>query len=135
MVAVNTIDGIKYGFRLLGYLIAVFLIGGFIAGIGAAMVEDSPFIGGIIAIFGVVIVYAGFLGTMYKVIADGVEAGNRAANGAPAPRSGGRGGQPPAGHGAQAGGHRSAGGGQSQAGRGGQAGGNQAAGGDTQPRR
>ncbi|MFB6189936.1 MAG: hypothetical protein ABEI57_08630 [Halapricum sp.] len=89
MVAVNTVDGIKYGFRLLGYLIAVFLIGGAIAGVGGAMVEDSPAVGGLIAIVGIVVIYAGFLGTMYKVIADGVEAGNIAAE---------QGGAPPAGN-------------------------------------
>jgi hypothetical protein len=115
MVAVNTIDGIKYGFRLLGYLIAVFLIGGLIAGFGAAMAEDSPAVGGIIAIIGAVIIYAGFLGTMYKVIADGVQAGNVAAqrgHSPPAATQGG--GQPPAGRGAQAGGNQSVGGEQSR---------------------
>jgi hypothetical protein len=75
MATVSTIDGIKYGFRLLGYGLAVFLIAGLVMGIGAVMSDSSEIIGGIIVLIGALVFYAGFLGTVYKVIADGVSIG------------------------------------------------------------
>lgn len=80
MVAVNTIDGIKYGFRILGYLLAVFLAGGLLVLVGAAFGDDNVILTGIFMIVGLAIIYAGSLGLLYKVIGDGVEIGNRAAN-------------------------------------------------------
>jgi hypothetical protein len=80
MVAVNTVDGIKYGFRILGYLLAVFLAGGLLVLIGAAFGNDNILLTGIFWIVGITVIYAGALGLLYKVIGDGVEVGNRAAN-------------------------------------------------------
>lgn len=86
MVNVNAVDGIKYGFRLMGYLLAVFVIGFVFMAIGADMVSgDSPALGGLLAVFGFLVVYAGIMGMGYKVIADGVEKGVRAANQPAAP--------------------------------------------------
>lgn len=81
MVNVSTEEGIKYGFRLMGYAILVFVAGIVVAAIGAGLMDGgSEAVGGLIAIFGILVVYAGFLGMGYKVIADGVEKGVRAAN-------------------------------------------------------
>lgn len=88
MVAVNTIDGIKYGFRLMGYLLAVFLIGAIVAAVGVVIGENSPVLGGIITLIGLAVFYAGGLGMLFKVIADGVEVGNRAAKGDTTARGG-----------------------------------------------
>jgi hypothetical protein len=86
---VSTTDGIKYGFKLLGYFLVVGVIGGVIAAIGAGMVaasvetgrySDPNFMGilagALITLFGLAVVYAGILGTTYKVIADAVYLGN-----------------------------------------------------------
>lgn len=86
MANVNPIDGVKYGFRLMGYTIAVFVGGMVIAAIGARMAEDaasggSVVLGALIAIFGVAVIYAGMLGMAYKIIADAVEKGIRSADG------------------------------------------------------
>jgi hypothetical protein len=75
MATVSTIDGIKYGFRLLGYGIAVFVIAAIVIGIGLLIGDSSAIVGGIISLIGALILYAGILGTLYKVIADGVSAG------------------------------------------------------------
>jgi len=75
MATVSTIDGIKYGFRLLGYGIAVFVIAAVVIAIGGVIADSSAIVGGIIALIGFLILYAGILGTLYKVIADGVSAG------------------------------------------------------------
>lgn len=76
MATVNPIDGIKYGFRLLGYGLAVFLIAAIFMGIGTFIADgSSEVIGGILILLGGLVFYAGFLGIGYKVIADGVKAG------------------------------------------------------------
>jgi len=85
MVAVNTTDAIKYGFRLLGYLLAVFVAGGVLIMVGAGFMPTgfsggNPILGLLFWIAGIVVIYAGSLGMLYKVIADGVEIGNRAAD-------------------------------------------------------
>lgn len=84
MVAVDTMDAIKYGFRLLGYLLAVFLAGGVLLAIGAGFTpgprgSGNPILTIIFLIAGIAIMYAGGLGIFYKVIADGVEKGVSAA--------------------------------------------------------
>ena len=84
MVAVNTIDGIKYGFRIMGYLLAVFLAGGLLILIGSEFGNDSVILMGIFWIVGLALIYAGGLGLLYKVIGDGVEVGNQAVNNQPA---------------------------------------------------
>ncbi len=86
---VSTTGGIKYGFKLLGYFLAVGIVGGIIAAIGggiaAASAGTGPYadpniggtlVGGLISLFGVAVIYAGLLGTTYKVIADAVYLGN-----------------------------------------------------------
>ena len=76
MVAVNAVDGIKYGFRLIGYLIAVGLIGGGIMFVGFLLVGDENFIiGGILSLIGYLVFFAGQFGIIYKIIADGVSTG------------------------------------------------------------
>lgn len=81
-------DGIKYGFKLLWYFLAVAIVGGTISSVGFGMMASSsggmyaePSLGGmafglLLGTFGVAIVYAGVLGTGYKVIADAVYLGN-----------------------------------------------------------
>jgi hypothetical protein len=86
MATVGVSKAIKYGFVLLGYFVAVFLIGGFIAFIGSLIATAGGdaggiggillvLVGGIMSIIGLLMIYAGFLGTGYKVIADGVKRG------------------------------------------------------------
>jgi hypothetical protein len=92
---VGPLGGIKYGFKLLGYVVGVVIIGGVITGIGlgisatelslligsepalAGMSQDSPDLGVVllgagISVTGVSVTFAGILGTLYKVIADAV---------------------------------------------------------------
>lgn len=80
MVNVNAIEGIKYGFRLIGYAILVVGVGFVIMIIGSVMAENSPVIGVSFVLVGFLLFYAGLLGMGYKVIADAVEKGVRAAN-------------------------------------------------------
>jgi len=80
MSRVSTGEGIKYGFSLLGYLVAVSLVAFVVVAIGAGMagrsVENGTFgeaiLGALVVLAGVLIFYAGFIGTVYKVIVDGV---------------------------------------------------------------
>ena len=93
MVAVNVVDGVKYGFRLLGYLLAVFIVGGILLLIGGSFTGGpmnrggNPIMALIFGLAGAGVIYAGGLGLMYKVIADGVEVGTLSAE-----RGGGAGG-------------------------------------------
>lgn len=76
MVAVNSLDGIKYGFRLLGYLVVVGIIGGGILGLGFLLLaDDSLVLGSILLLVGYLTFFAGQFGIIYKIIADGVSAG------------------------------------------------------------
>jgi hypothetical protein len=75
MATVNTIDGIKYGFRVLGYGVAVFFLALIVMAVGGFVARSSPIVGGILAVIGFLILLAGIFGTLYKVIADGVSAG------------------------------------------------------------
>jgi len=85
MVAVNVIDGVKYGFRLLGYLLVVLVVGGLLLAVGGNFVSGplgrggNPILALIFILAGVGVIYAGGLGLMYKVIADGVEVGTLSA--------------------------------------------------------
>jgi len=78
MANVNPVDGIVYGFRLLGYLLVVFLAGGLITFIGA---DSGDTAGAFITFLGSLIILAGFLGIQFKLISDGVERGIRASQG------------------------------------------------------
>ncbi len=83
MTAVSVLDGIRYGFVLLVYFVAVFLVGGIVLGIGVAIGaggangDNGAFvlIGGLLALVGGLVVYAGLFGVLYKIIADGVKRG------------------------------------------------------------
>ena len=78
MANVNPVDGIVYGFRIIGYLIAVFIAGGLVALIGDSI---GGAVGVLIAFVGGLVIFAGFLGIQFKLIADGVERGIRASQG------------------------------------------------------
>lgn len=83
MVNVNPVDGITYRFRLIGYLIAVFVAGFIIIAICGVLVDsggDAALVGGLVALAGMATIFAGFLGMQYKIIADAVEKGTSAAN-------------------------------------------------------
>jgi hypothetical protein len=83
MTAVNVVDGVKYGFVLLGYFIPVFVLGGVIFGIGLAISADGTegnsvgFVvgGGLLALVGGLVINAGPFGVLYEIVADGVQRG------------------------------------------------------------
>jgi hypothetical protein len=81
MKNLNPIDGIMYGFSLIGYFTTVLAVGGMVSLIGFPLVDGgSLIIGGLILFVGVLAVFAGQAGVLYKPIADGVEKGMSAAN-------------------------------------------------------
>jgi type IV secretory pathway VirB6-like protein len=89
MTNVNPIDGIKYGFQLMGYVVAVFVVGFIIMGVGGLFANTgSAIIGGLVVLVGFLTFFAGFAGVQYKIIADGVEKGMNAADSGSTPRSG-----------------------------------------------
>ena len=78
----NVVDGVKYGFVLLGYFIAVFVLGGAIFGIGLAVSAGGTegnsvgfVVGGLLALVGGLVINAGLFGVLYKIVADGVQRG------------------------------------------------------------
>lgn len=80
MANVNPIDGVKYGFRVIGYAIGIFIAAGVISTAGFGLLDGgSPVIGGIIVFLGFLTFFAGFMRVQYKLIADGVKKGMRAA--------------------------------------------------------
>ncbi len=78
MANVNPVDGIMYGFRLMGYILAVNVIGGLFFLVG---LELDNVLGVLVALVGVFVAFAGILGIQYKIIADGVEQGVLASRG------------------------------------------------------
>jgi hypothetical protein len=104
MVAVNTFNGIEYGFRLMGYFFLVLLIGGAAVWMGLGLVDSGPaplnedsnqspsfdvgyfidvieWLVGILLVFaGGLTLWAGVMGGSYKMIADAVERGNEASS-------------------------------------------------------
>ena len=81
MTAVGVLDGIKYGFVLLGYFVAVFVVGAVLIGIGGAVGAGGT--GGndvVFAVVGGLVVLAGSFGVLYKIIADGARRGVESAN-------------------------------------------------------
>lgn len=81
MEAVNTIEGIIYGFKHIMYGIGVVIIGLIFAGIGVAFMANGPGAGGVAGamiffLIGASIILAGMFGVTYKVIADAVATGN-----------------------------------------------------------
>lgn len=76
MANVNPITGIKYGFELMAYGVAVWLIAILVMGAGIALADGgSTIAGGIVALIGFLAFFAGLFGMSYKLIADGVEKG------------------------------------------------------------
>jgi len=86
MTNVNPVDGVEYGLRLIGHLMAVFVVGGIVAGLGVSAGDE---IGALLALVGFLIVFGGILGIQFKIIADAVERGIKAANGDELPGIGG----------------------------------------------
>lgn len=92
MTAVKITDAIKFGFVVIGYLIAIFIVGGIVLAIGAGIAGVGGGVGGIIggiisligliiAIVGGIILYGALFGASYKIVADGVERGIESAGG------------------------------------------------------
>jgi len=80
MTAVSVIDGIAYGLKLLFYVLGVVLLGALFIGFGAITFTrgSSPntyFMSATSGIVGIIVVYSGFLGLGYKMIADSVKKG------------------------------------------------------------
>lgn len=76
MARVSAIDGISYGFRLFGYGSAVTFISLLIVVLGVFFArEGEPLPGVALILFGLTTLYAGVMGFLYKVIADGVDKG------------------------------------------------------------
>jgi hypothetical protein len=81
MANVNPLNGMMYGFRLMGYLLAVLGVGVVLSLVGFFLLSDGSLIsGGVVSLIGILAVFAGQAGLLYKVIADGVEKGMSAAN-------------------------------------------------------
>ncbi|ERG89213.1 MAG: hypothetical protein J07HX5_01367 [halophilic archaeon J07HX5] len=81
MANVNPLNGMMYGFRLMGYLITVLGVGVVLSLIGFSLVDGGSLIsGGVVFLIGILAVFAGQAGVLYKVIADGFEKGMSAAN-------------------------------------------------------
>ena len=76
MATVDPFDSMAYGFKLLGYLLGVLVLGFAIAVLGAQMVgELSSLLGQLVFVGGVAVVLAGLIGIQHKVIADSVDRG------------------------------------------------------------
>lgn len=89
MTAVRFGESTRYGLRLYGYVLAVTVLGGAGVGLGAALAwpeiaawrgpgqaEVVPGIaGGLLLFLGLSVLVIGYLGTAYKLLADGVAAG------------------------------------------------------------
>lgn len=77
MARVSPAEGIRYGIGLLGYTLAVTIFGLLIFIVGISLIyRQSIVLGAILFLAGGVATYAGFAGTLYKVIADAVAKGN-----------------------------------------------------------
>ena len=91
MRTVDVTEGIEYGFRIMLYYIGVVIVGNVISGVGAGMVfagfprgraafRAEPnwgliVLGGIIGVIGVLTIFAGIFGALYKIISDSVAKG------------------------------------------------------------
>ena len=93
MARVSFSEALGYGFSLIGYLLAVGLVGGGLVFLGSVMMgtavimgtsSDTAFLGiffGVmIGLLGWLTIIAGLYGAFYKVIADGVNRGTNAAS-------------------------------------------------------
>ena len=81
MMTVDAPNGIKYGFRLLGYFIGISVLTSIIFIIGFIFLNvGSGIIGLALFPIGVSTFLAGVAGILYKIIADGIEEGMNAAS-------------------------------------------------------
>lgn len=93
MNTVSIGEGIQYGFKIMSYYIAVILIGNLISLVGFLLlgagmdagIGESPnwllvLLGLVFLIGGLLTVFAGIFGAVYKLIADGVARGVRTAS-------------------------------------------------------
>ena len=94
MPTVSAFEGIVYGYKIMGYYIAVIIVGNIIAGIGGGAMASGFDVGlradpnwglvffGLLLLFaGILTILAGLFGAAYKLIADGVAKGQMMASG------------------------------------------------------
>lgn len=85
MATVNVVEGVRYGLDLIVYIFVIGLAAGFGLLIGFAFVSFDniifTLIGSLLSLASFLAFYAGMMGILYKVIADGVTVGIEAANG------------------------------------------------------
>jgi hypothetical protein len=79
MKAVGALGTIKYGFSIILTVLLIILFGVLPAAVGVQMVLEEAQEGVILVALGALVIYAGSLGLLYKVIADAVATGNKAA--------------------------------------------------------
>ncbi|MFO7794372.1 MAG: hypothetical protein R6V35_05365 [Candidatus Nanohaloarchaea archaeon] len=79
MKAVGALGTIKYGFSIILTVLLIILFGVMPAAVGVQMVLEEAQEGVILVALGALVIYAGSLGLLYKVIADAVATGNKAA--------------------------------------------------------
>lgn len=101
MSAIGVGGVIRYGFEMLLYHLLIYTIGGVIIGLGLLIVTNgadqmaasdpgSVLAGGLFGFFGGMVILAGELGIVYKIIADSVMAGMESSRGGSTnPRSSG----------------------------------------------
>jgi hypothetical protein len=88
MQTVTVQDGIRYGFKIMAYYLGVVIVGSAISGVGSGIaatgvqtgIRQDPnigtiLLGGAIAVVGLLMIFAGVFGALYKVIADSVAKG------------------------------------------------------------
>jgi len=92
MPNVRFVDGLKYGFTLFGFLLGLLVVSGMLIGGGVFAFSSANLVrimngtaatsqyglvvgGGLATLLGVAVLYAGLIGSAYKLIADGVTEG------------------------------------------------------------
>jgi hypothetical protein len=76
MTEIDAIDSMAYGFRLLGYLVGVLVVGFAVAVLGAELFGSvNPLLGDLVMVVGIAVILAGLLGMQHKVIVDSVARG------------------------------------------------------------
>jgi hypothetical protein len=84
MATINIVEGVRYGLDLIVYIFVIGLAAGFglLIGVGIGSVDNIVFTltGSLLALASFLAFYAGMMGILYKVIADGVTVGIEAAN-------------------------------------------------------
>jgi hypothetical protein len=76
MTEIDAIDSMAYGFRLLGYLVGVLVVGFAVAVLGAELFGSvNPLLGDLVTVVGIAVILAGLLGMQHKVIVDSVARG------------------------------------------------------------